>query len=143
MNYTWEVCSFKHSWPSAYGQGADLALGRIGVAALRLSSAVEAKKKHGRTPRSELERARETERDRERSVFACLSICRVGAGSRAEGDGFKEWECASDGTRCISSPLVWRLTRRPKHIVLPCATVLERFNAEKKGVEQCSALEFI
>ena len=79
MNYTWEVRSFKHSWPSAYGQGADLALGRIGVAALRLSSAVEAKKKHGRTPRSELERARETERDRERSVFACLSICRVGA----------------------------------------------------------------
>ena len=76
------------------------------------------------------------ERDRERSVFACLSICRVGAGSRAEGDGFKEWECASDGTRCISGPLVGRLTRRPKHIVLPCATVLERFNAEKKGVEQ-------
>ena len=66
-------------------------------------------------------------------MFACLSICRMGAGSRAEGDGFKEWECASDGTRCISGPLVGRLTRRPKHIVLPCATVLERFNAEKKG----------
>ena len=85
MNYTWEVCSFKHSWPSAYGQGADLALGRIGVAALRLSSAVEAKKKHGRTPRSELERARETEREieRDRCSLAFRSVgWEQGAGRR-------------------------------------------------------------